>query len=300
MNNYFILTISMFAALFANVIKKYSTQRFESKKIMRFFFNSVVTITCAVSLFIISLTNGFPEISVFTLLTGILFGFITAVQFFFSLMSYESGPFSYTSVIVSLSTIIPALSGSLIWGESIATVQIIGMALMLLCFLLSVDFSKSDKKTSPVWFLYVFITFISTGFIGVMQKWHQNSEYKAELDGFLIIAFTTAFVFSSLGTVISFLKAKTQKECGNAGKDITLLATLLMMCCGICAAANNKMNLFLSGAMDSATFFPVVNGGGMILSALASLVIFKEKLTTQKWIGIAIGVVAVILICNPF
>jgi len=300
MNNYLILAVSMFAALFASVIKKYSTESFESKKIMRFLFNSVVTLTCAASLFVISLTSGLPEISVFTFLTGILFGFITAVQFFFSLMAYESGPFSYTSVIVSLSTIIPVLSGSLIWGESIATVQIVGMALMLLCFVLSVDFSKSEKKTSPIWFLYVFITFAATGFIGVMQKWHQKSEYKAELDGFLIIAFMTAFVFSSIGTVVSLLKAKSKNECTNIKKDITLLATLLMVCCGICAAANNKMNLFLSGVMDSATFFPVVNGGGMILSALASLIIFKEKLTTQKWIGIAIAVVAVILICNPF
>ena len=118
MNNYFILVISMFAALFGNVIKKYSTESFKSKRIMRLFFNSVVTFTCAVSLLVIRLTSGFLEVSLFTLLTGILFGFITAVQFFFLLMSYESGPFSYTAVIVSLSTIIPALSGFLLWGES--------------------------------------------------------------------------------------------------------------------------------------------------------------------------------------
>ena len=300
MNNYFLLAISMSAALFANIIKKYSTERFQSKKIMRFFFNSVVTFTCAVCFFVISLTSGLPKISSFTLLTGMLFGFITAVQFFFMLMAYEKGPFSYSSVIVSLSTIIPALSGTLLWGESIVPIQTVGMVLMLLCFLLSVDFSKSDKKTSPIWFLYIFISFIATGFIGVMQKWHQKSVYKAELDGFLIVAFATAFVFSSIGTVVSFFKAKSQTECNNAKKDITLLAIVLMMCCGICVAANNKMNLYLSGVMDSATFFPVVNGGGMMLSTIASLIIFKEKLTVQKWIGIAIGIVAVILICNPF
>lgn len=300
MNNYFLLAISMFAALVSNIIKKYLTESFKSKRIMRLFFNSVVTLTCAASIFAISLTNGFPEVSSFTLLTGILFGLTTAVQSFFLLMSFESGPFSYTSVIVSLSSFIPTLSGSLFWGESIAAIQAVGIVLMLLCFLLSVDFSKSEKKTSPIWFIYVFITFATTGFIGVMQKWHQKSEYNAELDGFLIVAFITAFVFSAIGTAISSFKAKSQTECNNAKKDITLLAIILMMCCGICAAANNKMNLFLSGIMDSATFFPVVNGGGMILSAMASLIIFREKLSTQKWIGIAIGIVAVILICNPF
>ena len=96
------------------------------------------------------------------------------------------------------------------------------------------------------------------------------------------------------------MSRRNKAKQNNAKKDITLLAIMLMICCGISVAANNKMNLYLSGAMDSATFFPVVNGGGMILSALASLIIFREKLTIQKWVGIAIGIVAVILICNPF
>ncbi len=300
MNSYVILSVSMLCALFANVIKKRSAAGFKSKKIMRFFFNAAVTLACAASLFIISLFDGLTKISGFTLMLGILFGIITAIQFFFALLSYESGPFSYTSVIISLSTIIPALSGYLIWNESISFVQIIGMVLMLLCFLLSVDFSKSDKKTSAVWFLYVFIAFIATGFIGVMQKWHQSSEYKAELDGFLIIAFLTAFVFSAAGSFFALLKSKKEGKEKFSKQDVSPSALVLMILCGMCAAANNKFNLYLSGIMDSAIFFPVVNGGGMILSAITSLFMFKEKFTRQKWLGIAIGVIAVILLCNPF
>ena len=300
MNSYVILSISMLCALSANIVKKHSIARFESKKIMRFLFNSVVTLACALSLLIISLTKGVPEISGFTLLLGILFGIITAIQFFFSLMAYERGPFSYTSVIISLSTIIPALSGYLIWDESIAAVQIIGMVLMLICFFLSVDFSGGEKKTSAVWFLYVFIAFLATGLIGVMQKWHQSSEHKSELDGFLITAFLTAFLFSTLGTAFTLMRSRKEGNEKFTGRDISAISIILMICCGICAAANNKMNLYLSGVMDSAVFFPVVNGGGMILSAVASLIIFKEKFGLQKWLGIIIGILAVILICNPF
>ena len=297
MNNYVLLSISMLCALIGNIIKKYSTSRFESKNTMRLVFNSVVSLSCVTVFLLIS---GIPKISGFTLMLGILFGIITALQFVFSLMSYESGPFSYTSVIVSLSTIIPALSGYFIWKESIAPIQIVGIGLMLLCFLLSVDFSKNEKKAPRSWFLYVFLTFFATGLIGVMQKWHQSSEYKEELDGFLIIAFSCSFLFSLTGAIISSQKQKRDQEAKPFSRDITVLAVMLMICCGICAAANNKMNLFLSGVMDSAIFFPVVNGGGMILSTITSLLLFKEKFSIQKWGGIAIGVVAVILICNPF
>ena len=288
----------MLCALLGNVIKKYSTAKFKSKTSMRFFFNAVVAITCVAVFFIIS---GVPKISSFTLTLGILFGMITSVQFVFYLMAFETGPFSYTSVIVSLSTIIPALSGYFIWGESIAPIQIVGMILMLVCFALSVDFSKSDKKASGIWFLCVCLAFVTTGLIGVMQKWHQSSEYKAELDGFLIVAFASSFVFSAIGMLITTIRQKDKKEVLKLMRgDITAFVIPLMVVCGVCAAMNNKLNLYLSGVMDSAIFFPVVNGGGMILSTLASLVIFKEKFNAQKWLGIAVGVIAVILICNPF
>ena len=298
MNSYIILSISMLCALGASIIKKHSTKKFNSRKETRFLFNSVLSLSCALSLLAIS---GIPKVSGFTLLLGLIFGVITATQFIASLLAYESGPFSYTAVITSLSTIIPALSGYFIWGETIFPIQLVGIGLMLLCFAFSVDFSKSEKKASRSWFLYVFAVFITTGFIGVMQKWHQSSNYKDELDGFLIIAFFTAFLISSIGFFITaYPKRKEEKSKRALVEFLTPLTVILMIFCGIFAAANNKMNLYLSGVMDSAIFFPVVNGGGMILSTVASVLIFKEKLGLQKLIGIGFGIVAVVLICNPF
>lgn len=297
MNTYILLIVSMLCALFGNVIKKHSTSRFSEKEVMRFIFNAIVSLSCVISFFIISAV---PEISGFTLGLGILFGTVTFVQLVFSLLSYESGPFSYTAVIISLSTVIPALSGYFIWNEKIAPVQIVGMLLMILCFLLSIDFSKKEKKASKIWFLYVFLAFISTGFIGVMQKWHQNSDYKNELDGFLTVAFLFSFIYSISGAFAVYLLKKKKDTLKSIRQNLSPAFIALIILCGICAAANNKMNLYLSGVIDSAVFFPVVNGGGMILSAIASLLIFKEKFTLQKWLGIAIGIISVILICNPF
>jgi len=297
MNTYILLIVSMLCALFGSVIKKHSTSRFSEKEVMRFIFNAIVSLSCVMSFLIVSAA---PEISGFTLALGILFGTVTFVQLVFSLLAYESGPFSYTAVIISLSTVIPALSGYFIWNEKIAPVQIVGMLLMLLCFILSVDFSNKEKKTSKIWFLYVFLAFISTGLIGVMQKWHQSSDYKNELDGFLIIAFLFSFIYSVSGALIVYLLKKKKNTLNSLRQNLSPSFTALIILCGICAAANNKMNLYLSGVIDSAVFFPVVNGGGMILSAIASLIIFKEKFTLQKWLGIAVGIISVILICKPF
>ena len=40
----------------------------------------------------------------------------------------------------------------------------------------------------------------------------------------------------------------------------------------------------------------MLNGGGMILNAITSVALFKEKLSVKKWIGIAIGLVAMLLL----
>ena len=54
------------------------------------------------------------------------------------------------------------------------------------------------------------------------------------------------------------------------------------------------------GGMDSAVFFPIVNGGGLVLSTLAAVLIFKEKLNKKQWIGITLGICSVVFLCNPF
>ena len=74
----------------------------------------------------------------------------------------------------------------------------------------------------------------------------------------------------------------------------------IMVAGGVCVAVNNKLNLYLSGVMDSAVFFPIVNGGGLVLATLAAVLLFREKLSKKQWIGVAFGIASVVFLCNPF
>jgi multidrug transporter EmrE-like cation transporter len=72
-----------------------------------------------------------------------------------------------------------------------------------------------------------------------------------------------------------------------------------MVASGICVAANHKFNLALSGEIPSAVFFPIVNGGNLVLTTLSALIIFKEKLTKRQWIGVTLGILSVLALCMP-
>ena len=297
MNDTILLIISMAACLSGALFKKVLTDKYESGKVVNHIYNAIVSFIAAICLLIVSNING---VSVFTILLALAFGLVTALQSITFLQALEHGPLSYTSVIMTLSTIIPALSGAIFWQEVIVPVQIVGIVLMMACFVLSVDTSGEKKKANTKWLIYCAIAFLCTGAIGLMQKVHQTSEYKMELDAFLVIAFVFSFIYSGVNWfILSRNKKNTENKSGKPS-ILTLIPVILMVISGICVAANNNLNLYLSGVIDSAVFFPIVNGGHLVLTTVTAVIFFKEKLSVKQWIGIFLGIVSVVLLCNPF
>lgn len=294
MNQWCLLVISMVSALLSGVFKKIYVEKYAVSEVSRHGFNIVSAMVTALCLILIN--KGYSA-SLFTFLLGVIFGVVTALQQIFMLKALETGPWSYTSVIVSFSTIIPALSGVIFFGEKLDIIQILGMILMGICIFLSTDFSDNKKEKSIRWMIYCLITFLTTGLVGVMQKIHQSTSYKNELGGFLVTAFFVSAIYSAFGVFKNSEKGR-KTECV---RNIFMpLAVVIMMICGTAAAINNQLNLFLSGAMDSAVFFPIVNGGGLLLTVTSSVILFKEKLTKKQWIGIFTGILSVVFLCNPF
>jgi len=292
MENGILLTVSLVAALGGSIFKKLYTNR-DSRLSGSFAYTAVGCLVAAAVLFA---WGGFGKASLFTVLLGVLFGAVTALQGVTNMAALQVGPLSYTTVIISFSTLISALSGVLFFGESIWLWQIIGMALMLASFALANSGENGGKRANLRWLLLCVVAFLATGAIGVMQKIHQSSAFKEELNAFLVIAFG---VSASLSGVVALLlrKKESGSEENRNDRGGMMLLFLLMLVSGVCVAANNKLNLYLSGVIDSVIFFPVVNGGGLVLTTLASLIIFKERLRTKQWIGILLGIASVLCLC---
>ena len=146
------------------------------------------------------------------------------------------------------------------------------------------------------------LALLATGAIGVMQKVHQTSAHKEELTLFLVIAFAVS-ALASLAFSVFFKAEKPSENMDTVATENTTKKRLgygmllLLVFAGVAAALNNVINLHLSGVMDSAVFFPLVNGGNLLLVTLCSAVFYKEKFTFAQWIGIACGIAAVLCLC---
>lgn len=245
--------------------------------------------------------GGLTAPSAFTILLGIAFGATVAIQGIANLAALGCGPMSFTTVIVSFSTLLSALSGVLFFGESIAWAQIVGIVLMLASFVLAVKPDSSGKRVSLKWILLSLLAFAANGGIGIMQKVHQSSVYKSELNAFLVIAFLSSALICAC-CAIPFGKRNTEptEPKGKTSARLGWQMPAVMLISGVCVALNHQFNLYLSGVMDSAVFFPIVNGGGLVLTTVAAVLLFREKLTKRQWLGVVLGIVSVVFLCNPF
>lgn len=292
------LIISLATALGGSIAKKYYTDKHPMGLSGGFIFNAIGCLTAATILFC---WGGVGSPSVFTLVLGVVFGAVTALQGITNIAALQVGPMSYTSVIISFSTLISALSGVMFFNERLGWAQIVGIALMLISFVLAAKSGGGEKKANLKWFFLCLVAFAATGGIGVMQKIHQSSEYRDELNAFLIIAFISSAVLCAIfAALLKKRETQSAEVKNNASKKLIGPLLGIMIVSGACVAINNKFNLYLSGVMDSAVFFPIVNGGGLVLTTLAAVLLFKERLTKKQWIGVVLGIASVVFLCNPF
>lgn len=292
-----LLTITLAAQTIQTLLRRVYCNRVSNTNSGYNILNAVLSAVCALTL---AACSGFNlPCSNYTLISAIIFGIITALGCVFSLVATGIGPLSYTTVIISSSTVITALSGCIFWREQIKITQIIGIALMIVCLVCSIKKDDNKTKTSLKWLFMCLIAMLFTGGVGIMQKIHQSSEHASELYAFLVIAFEISTVASLITLAFSIKKDKRRVFVNNAGSapKICLTTAIVGVVSGICVAACNAINLFLSGKMPSAVLFPILNGGSLVIVVFASMILFREKLSVKQWIGIILGAIAVLLLC---
>jgi drug/metabolite transporter (DMT)-like permease len=290
------LIVSMAACLASYIFKKVYSNKSGGGMTGVYVYSAV---GCIVSAIVLLLWGGLDGFSAFTVILGILFGIAVSAQEIFVIKAFRSGPMAFTMVIVSCSTVFTALSGFFFFEEKIGVLQLIGIVLMVGSFIFATEKKEGEKKGGFLWLVFCILAFLCAGAVGFMQKTHQTSvAHKDELNSFLILSFIVSFIFA-LTLALTSMKKEGQPLIEKKDGKIYWLVFAIMIASGICVAANHKFNLALSGEIPSAAFFPIVNGGNLVLTTLSALVIFKERLTKRQWIGVTFGVLSVICLCMP-
>ncbi len=297
MFNYILLGISLFLGVGKHLISKAGKKEFAG--VDRLMSANVITALLALAVFGLGglAPEGMKDPTL--LLLALLYGLLTMGCQSLYILAVKNGSVSVCSLIYSSCFLIPTVFSALLYESGISPFRLIGIAVMLLSILLvSYQRKEGEKEMSLFSLVMAFVAMCSAGSVGILQKLYIHEFGGEGMNEFLFASFAFMLLLSLLTKAVLWMvegKTREQKNerCAYAFPRAFLLCAVIL---SVCVVSTNKLNLFLVGAMPGILFFPIINGGTVMLSALLSRFLFGEKLKPMRVAGLLLGLVATVLI----
>ena len=221
-----------------------------------------------------------------SLIVGVLF----VITFNLYAFTAQKIGITLSTIANKMSMIIPILIGLILFKEEVTLIKVIGIFLALGAIIFSSKEDKKSKKLSQVNMLILSLLFIGQGLADGILNWAQKNILNSDN---MNLFFTLTFLSAGLaGGLYIFYKIKTSNFKMNK-KSILWGITL-----GI---PNYLTLLYFMKSLKNDLFssyqvFPIVNIGVIVLCTILSVILFKEKVSFYKWIGVGFGILAISLI----
>lgn len=285
MFNYFLLVCSVVLAVVKSAfVKKYSSHA-PDKNSPIFFFNLLAYGLAAV---IQLAATGMPSFSLWTLLPAIGYALSCYLMQMFLMKSMAIGSMALSSLFCMYGMLIPTVVGPLFFGESFSALKGVGVALMILAIFFSADVKREDSKSSKRWLAFALLTLLFSGMVGVFEKIHQTGPDRADIHSFLSCAFVMIALFNAV-TLPLVRKGEAEPPSFKNGLLIAILT-------GLVVAFYNRINLILAGALDTMIYYPISSGGAVLLTIIASALVFREPLKRNHILCFVAGTAAILLL----
>lgn len=281
---YFLLFIVVFLVYIQNILMKQcgkKTQNMESANLV-FLFLEVLSATVFLGVWF-AFT---PNFCWTTFFFAMGFACSFSVCIFSSYMAIKTGSLSLSALILSFAIIIPALYSVVFLNERFSLLGIIGL-LCLCVSLVLVNKIEKEKKFNFQWLFWAILSFLGEGIGATLQKTHQinvEGDYAVCFQFFAMVIVT--FIFG-----IALLVKKTK-----GAKEVVKASCLYASVTGIANACCNVLMLILALSVPAVILYPFVSAGGIVLTFITALIIYKERFTKWQYVGYAFGVASVVLL----
>ena len=252
--------------------------------------NTIIFLISALTVFLVGLiTHSITTPCGNTILLGLLYSLFSTMTQILLIRAMGMGEASLTQLVYSLGILLPIGYGALFLHEEISPLQIVGMLVVGIALYLIISPKKGTPR-KPMWLLFSLLSAGGSGAIAIVQKIHQNSDAKAELQMFVILSLLFSTIFSLFLFLVTFKRSNVEGTKPN-GKF-----WIFLVLCGICIGVLNLASSACTGLLPAVVQFPVYNIGSMVLVGIFSYVLFRERLTRMKLIGFFLGCIAILLI----
>lgn len=217
----------------------------------------------------------------------IALGILLPVIFWFLAASVRNIGIVKTDIAQRLSLFIPIIAAYFLFGESFRLIKLAGLAVGFAAIFLTLH-KKADQQSRANSWVYPLIVFVGFGVIDILFK--KVAQIKSiPYTSSLILIFALAFFISIL--TITYLAIFRKEN-----------LQLINFICGCILGFFNFFNILFylkahrAMADDPSTVFAAMNMGVIILGSIVGIVAFKEKLNKLNYAGLALALIAIILI----
>ena len=245
-----------------------------------------VTQSIAIALLTFAFTKFDFSISLLSLVFGVanaavLFGYNTSL-----IKAGERGSYAFMNMMMLFGGIfVPLVYISIKDLSFPSVIQCIAIAAMIIaCTLMNVESIKLGGA-KPSYYIFCVLLFLFNGLYGTLLKM-QELHSADESQEMIIVSYGIMGIIA-LAQLLLKEKANALRAFKFNKKALLFLALFLI----ISGLAVNVLVLLLK-YLDVAVLYTVDNGGVMMLSAIYSITLFKEKATPLKIIGIIIAIIS--------
>ena len=251
-------------------------------------FNMVGAAVWCVCLFAV---NGFKlHIDKTVLLWGVIYGITQAFFILFKTLAMNCGAVSVTTLIGNMSLVVSVFFCYFVWQEPINAADIIGLVILLLGIVLS-TYEKKNGSISRKWVVYSIFFLLFAASVGISFKAFGKTG-KVSYAGDMMFIASAVMLIAYAVICLLVKKRNVSGESFKIQKEFIIYALLS----GGLSCAYNRLNIYLSSAIDAVVFFPSFNGGVIFFSAVLSVLLLKEKLKPKTAIGIILGIAGICII----
>ena len=192
-----------------------------------------------------------------------------------------------TDIAQRLSLFIPILASYFLFNETFTTYKIIGLILAFVAIFFTLDRAENTSNDSKKW-QYPLLVLVGFGVIDVLFK-KIVSVSDIPFTTSLFVVFCGAFVLTWIFNLYQIFTQKQQFSIRNLYWGIAL---------GLLNFGNIYFYLRAHKELpeNPSTVFATMNLGVIILGSLIGVIAFKEKLNKKNYFGIALALIAVVLI----
>lgn len=258
--------------------------------------------TAAIFFIINGVMNGFSlEITSFSLLMAALLILFCGAYALIGFKIISIGSMAvYTMFLMLGGMMLPYFFGLIYLNEEFSYLRLVGLALMVVAIALSGGDGGNEqkKKHSLVFFSLCLIVFCLNGGGSIVSKIHQlpqNEALTIAPTAFVMLAGIIRFLSFSLLYLGLWLRDRRKPREDVAPIQMSPKIVGIMFAFSAVDGLSYLLQLIGAAHLPASVLYPMITGGSVVLTAIAGLLFFKQKLSARAIVGIALCFIATLL-----